>query len=60
VGGWKNLFKIMKVTLKLMLASPELRKKFLQVGLVKRILYQNRPTAKYIFQAILTGRKTDN
>ncbi len=60
VGGWKNLFKITKVTLKLMLASPALRKKFLQVGLVKRVLYQNRPTAKYIFQAILIGRKPDH
>jgi len=57
VGGWKNLFKITRVMLKLMRASPVLRKKFLQVGLVKRVLYQNRPTAKYIFQAILAGRK---
>ena len=57
VGGWKNLFKITKVLLKLMRASPVLRKKFLQVGLVKRVLYQSRPTAKYIFQAILAGRK---
>jgi len=60
VGGWKNLFKIMIVTLKLMRASPVLRKKFLQVGLVKRVLYQNRQTAKYIFQAILAGRKPNN
>ena len=60
VGGWKNLFKITKVMLKLMLSSPVLRKKFLQVGLVKRVLYQNRPTAKYIFQAILMGRKPDD
>ena len=57
VGGWKNLFKITKVMLKLMLASPVLRKKFIKVGLVKRVLYQNRPTAKYIFQAILAGQK---
>ena len=60
VGGWKNLFKITKVTLKLMIISPALRKKFIQVGLVKRVLYQNRPTAKYIFQAILTGQKPNN
>jgi hypothetical protein len=60
VGGWRNLFKITKVTLKLMLTSTALRKKFLQIGLVKRVLYQNRPTAKYIFQAILTGRKPSN
>jgi ubiquinone/menaquinone biosynthesis C-methylase UbiE len=57
VGGWKNLFEITRVLLKLMQTSPVLRKKFLQVGLVKRVLYQNRPTAKYIFQVILTGRK---
>ena len=57
VGGWKNLFKIMIAMLKLMRASPVLRRKFFQVGLVKRVLYQNRPTAKYIFQVILTGRK---
>jgi len=60
VGGWKNLFKITKALLELMRASPVLRKKFLQVGLVKRVLYQNRPTAKYIFQAILAGRKPNN
>ena len=60
VGGWKNLFEITRVTLKLMLASPMLRKKFIQVGLVKRVLYQNRPTAKYIFQAILAGQKPNN
>ena len=58
VGGWKNLFEITRVMLKLMLASPVLRKKFLQVGLVKRVLYQNRATAKYIFQVILVGRKS--
>jgi SAM-dependent methyltransferase len=57
VGGWKNLFEITRVLLKLMRTSPILRKKFLQVGLVKRVLYQNRPTAKYIFQVILAGRK---
>jgi ubiquinone/menaquinone biosynthesis C-methylase UbiE len=57
VGGWKNLFKITKVLLKLMRTNPVLRKKFVQVGLVKRVLSQSRPTAKYIFQAILVGRK---
>ena len=60
VGGWKNLFKIMIVMLKLMRASPVLRRKFFQVGLVKRVLYQNRQTAKYIFQAILAGQKPNN
>jgi len=57
VGGWKNLFKIIKVMLKLMKASSVLRKKFIAVGQVKRVLYQNRSTAKYIFQAILMGWK---
>jgi ubiquinone/menaquinone biosynthesis C-methylase UbiE len=57
VGGWKNLFKIMKIMLKLMRESSVLRKKFLQFGLVKRVIYQNRSTAKYIFQAILMGQK---
>ena len=56
-GGWKNLFKITSVLLRLMLASPLLREMFLQVGLVKRILYQNRSTAKYIFQGVIAGRK---
>jgi hypothetical protein len=59
VGGWKNLFEIARVMLRLMRASPVLRKKFVQVGLVKRVLYQNRRTAKYIFQVILAGRKTN-
>jgi ubiquinone/menaquinone biosynthesis C-methylase UbiE len=57
VGGWKNLFEITRVMLKLMRTSPVLRKKFIQVGLVKRVLYQNRHTAKYILQVILAGRK---
>ena len=57
VGGWKNLFEIAIVMLKLMLTSSVLRKKFIQVGIVKRVLYQNISTAKYIFQVILAGRK---
>lgn len=57
VGGWRNFFEIMRAIIKLMLASPVLRKEFIQVGLVKRVLVENRPTAKYIFQVILTGRK---
>ena len=56
VGGWKNLYKIIKITLKLMRKSPLLRKKFLQFGLVKRVIYQDQSTVKYIFQAILVGR----
>jgi ubiquinone/menaquinone biosynthesis C-methylase UbiE len=57
VGGWKNLFEIAIVMLKLMLTSSVLRKKFIKVGIVKRVLYQNISTAKYIFQSILAGRK---
>jgi ubiquinone/menaquinone biosynthesis C-methylase UbiE len=57
VGGWKNLFEIVIVMLKLMRTSPVLRKKFIQVGIVKKVLYQNISTAKYIFQALLAGRK---
>nr|MDO8112538.1 methyltransferase domain-containing protein [Candidatus Sigynarchaeota archaeon] len=57
VGGWKNLFKIIKVTLKLMRASKDLRKKFMQMGRVKRVISQQRSTAKYIFQAILVGQR---
>lgn len=56
-GGWKNLFEITRVLFKLIRASPVLRKKFIQVGLVKRVLYENRPTAKYIFQVILARQK---
>ncbi len=60
VGGWKNLLKILLVMLRLVLSSPGLRETFIQVGLVKRVLYQNPGTAKYIFQAILEGRKPKN
>jgi len=57
-GGWKQIFKIIKVMVRLMRNSPVLKKKFIQVGRVKRILYQSRPTAKYISQAILVGHKS--
>jgi ubiquinone/menaquinone biosynthesis C-methylase UbiE len=57
-GGWKNLYKISKIALKLIRESPVLRKKFLQSGLMKRVIYQDRSTAKYIFQAIMIGRKS--
>ncbi len=58
VGGWKNLWKISAATLKLMKSSKELRRKFLQMGLVKRVISKNKSTAGYIFQAVLTGLKT--
>ncbi len=57
VGGWRNLFRIVKVVLKLMYASPALRKKFVQAGRVKRVMYQSRPTAKYVLQAVMTAHK---
>ncbi len=57
VGGWKNLFRISKVLLKLMFQSRALRRKFMQMGRVKKVLYQNRSTAKYVFQAILAAQK---
>jgi arsenite methyltransferase len=57
LGGWKNVFKISMVMLKLMMKSPVLKKKFLQAGWVKNTLIKNRSTAKYIFQAVMTGRK---
>lgn len=57
VGGWKNLFKISGLMLRLMRQSPVLRKKFIQMGHVKRVLYQSRSTAKFVFQVIIAARK---
>ena len=57
LGGWGGIFKISMATLKLMVRSPILRKKFMQAGWVKNTLIKNRSTAKFIFQALLTGRK---
>jgi ubiquinone/menaquinone biosynthesis C-methylase UbiE len=57
VGGWKNIFKISRVMLKLMRESPVLRKKFLRIGRVKRVLTEKRATARYLFQAVVSGRK---
>ncbi len=57
VGGWKPLFKIIRVMLRLMRGSPVLKKKFLIVGRLKRVIIKRRSTAKYISQVILTGRK---
>lgn len=57
VGGWANLFRILWVTLRLMFSSSKLRRMFLQVGRVKRVLVEDRSTAKYVFQAVITARK---
>ncbi len=57
MGGWKNMLRIVWVTLRLMVTSSDLRNKFLKVGRVKRVLVQNRSTAKYVFQAIVMARK---
>lgn len=56
-GGWKNILRISKATLILMRRSPELRKKMIQGGRVKRTFSDSRPTAKYLYQALLMGRK---
>jgi ubiquinone/menaquinone biosynthesis C-methylase UbiE len=58
LGGWGGIFRISMATLKLMLDSPVLRKKFMQAGWVKNTLIKNRSTAKFIFQALITGRKS--
>ncbi len=58
VGGWKPLFKIIRVMLRLMRGSPILKKKFLIVGRMKRVLYKRRSTAKYISQVVMIGRKS--
>jgi SAM-dependent methyltransferase len=57
VGGWNDVFKITRATLRLMSASPLLRREFLQMGRVKRVIVQSRPTARFLFQALVTGRK---
>jgi SAM-dependent methyltransferase len=57
IGGWKNLFRISRATLRLMRASPLLRRKFLQMGRVKRVIAERRSTARFIYQALVTGRK---
>jgi SAM-dependent methyltransferase len=57
LGGWGGIFRISMATLKLMIGSPVLRKKFIQAGWVKNTLIKNRSTAKFIFQALITGRK---
>jgi arsenite methyltransferase len=60
LGGWRNIFRISAATLKLMSKSPILRKKFLQAGRVKDTLIKNPTTARYIFQALIMGRKHGN
>jgi len=57
LGGWGEIFRISRATLKLMMGSPILRKRFMQAGWVKDTLIRNRSTAKYVFQGLVTGRK---
>ncbi len=57
VGGWKPLFKIIKVMLRLMRGSPILKKKFLIVGRLKRVIIKRRSTSKFISQVVMTGKK---
>ena len=56
-GGWKNLVKISRAMLKLMRESTVLRRKFVSIGRVKRVLFEKQATAKYIFQAVVSGGK---
>jgi ubiquinone/menaquinone biosynthesis C-methylase UbiE len=57
LGGWRKIFRISIATLKLMMESPFLRKRFVQAGRVKDTLIRNSTTARYIFQGLMTGRK---
>jgi arsenite methyltransferase len=57
LGGWKEIFRISWATLKLMMESPILRKRFMQAGRVKDTLTRNKSTAHYVFQGLITGRK---
>jgi len=57
LGGWGEIFRISRATLKLMVASPVLRVRFIQAGRVKATPIRNRSTARYVFQGLITGRK---
>jgi ubiquinone/menaquinone biosynthesis C-methylase UbiE len=57
LGGWKGITAVMLATLRLMRESPVIRKRFLQAGKVKAALIKNRSTARFVFQALVTGRK---
>ena len=57
LGGWREIFRISRATLQLMVASPVLRKRFIQAGRVKDTLIRSRSTARYVFQGLITGRK---
>ena len=57
VGGWGGILRISRVAFKLMMESPVLRKRFMQAGRVKNTLLKNRSTARFVFQALITGRK---
>lgn len=58
LGGWRNVFRLSRAALGLMMSSPVLRKKFLQAGWVKNTLMKNKSTAKSVFQALITGQKS--
>lgn len=57
VGGLRSLLRITAATMRLMRESPVLRSKFLLAGRFKRVIIQSRSTARFIFQAVATGRK---
>lgn len=57
LGGWREIYRLSMATLKLMTASPLLRRKFLQAGWVKNTLIRNRSTATFIFQGLITAKK---
>ncbi len=58
VGGWKNLLKIIRIMIRLMRKSKKLRKMFINQGKVKRILTQNKKTARFILRVVMVGEKT--
>jgi hypothetical protein len=59
VGGWKNLWKIMKWMIKIMWKSPKIRQLFMKQGKVKRVLMRDPRTAKFVIQVIMLGEKTN-
>lgn len=56
-GGWKNILKISRAMLRLMRESPVLRKKFISIGRVKRVLVEKHATSQFIIQAVVSGMK---
>lgn len=58
IGGWNNFFRLSKSIIKLMRESPTLKKKFIIQSKVKKVLWQNKSTAKFIIQGAMIGQKT--